>query len=111
MTAPENLPMKIFRLEPSAAAGDPNWDRAPSHGTIFVRAESPADARIVASGAEEDFLETDALPSHDKTTRFASAFRDDKLYSVSEADDGGYTAEGPREVVGGRISTKVITRS
>lgn len=102
--------MKIYRLEPAAAPDDPNWDLAPSHGTVLVRAESPADARIVASEAEDDFLGSDALPADDKSTRFASAFRDDKLYSVSEAGDAGYQAEGPREVVEGHINPDVITK-
>lgn len=103
--------MNVYRLDPSAAPGDPNWDLATSHGTVIVRAESPADARIVASQAEDDFLGSDALPSHDKSTRFASAFRNDKLYSVTEVTDGSYPAEGPREVLEGGIDPNVLMKS
>lgn len=103
--------MRIFRLEPTAAPDDPNWDLAPSQGIVLVRAESPADARIVASEAEDDFLGSGALPADDKSTRFASAFRDDKLYSVSEVNDQRFATDGPREIVDGRINTNVIRRS
>lgn len=103
--------MKIFRLDPAAAPDDPNWDRASSHGTVIVRAESPADARIVASEREDDFLDSNAKPAHGASTRFASAFRDDKLYSVTEVHDSAYPAEGPREVLEGHIDPNVITRS
>ncbi len=103
--------MPIYRLEPSAAPGDPNWDIAPSQGTVLVRAESPADARIVASQAEDDFPETDALPADDKSTRFASAFRNDKLYNVTEVADSGHPADGAREVVEGSIRSDVIRHS
>ncbi|MCR4264664.1 hypothetical protein [Nitratireductor sp. ZSWI3] len=94
---------RIFKLVPAAADGDPNWDRATNQGVILVRARSPADARIVAAEAEADFLETDAKPGDGVSTRFASAFRDDKLYTVIELDTGTFPEEGPREVVEGTI--------
>lgn len=103
--------MHIYRMEPAAEPGDPNWDIAPSHGTVFVRARSPADARIVASEAEQDFLGTDSLPADDKSTRFASAFRNDKLYSVTEVTGSKYSAEGPREVVEGTIEGSILRKS
>jgi hypothetical protein len=43
------MPRSVFQPEPAAGADDPNWDRAPNHGTVLVRADSPADTRIVAS--------------------------------------------------------------
>ena len=46
------------------------------------------EARIVAAGRELDFMEVDAAPAEDVTTANASAFRDDKLYSVIEIDRG-----------------------
>lgn len=103
--------MKIFRLEPITSPDDPNWDLAPSQGTVVVRAESPADARIVASEAEEDFLGSGALPADDKSTRFASAFRNDKLYSVSEVTDDEHSADGPREVLEGAIEPDILLKS
>jgi len=92
---------RIFRLVPAAAPDDPHWDRAPSHGVVVVRAASPADARIVASQAEADFLERPAKPGDGVSTAFASAFRDDKLYSVEEDASGGWPVEGDRTVIEG----------
>lgn len=89
-------PLYAFRLEPVAGPEDPNWDLAPAHGIVTVNALSAADARIVAAEAEVDFLDTGALPGDGTTTRHASAFRTDKLYSVTRIGP----AEGPRGLVG-----------
>ncbi|APH70353.1 hypothetical protein [Aquibium oceanicum] len=99
---------RVFRLVPNAEADDPNWDRAPSHGIVVVRADSVADARIVASQAEADFPDDEAKPEHGVTTGFASAFRDEKLYNVFEDDSGRFAAAGERCVLDGRISPKFI---
>ena len=99
---------RIYRLVPNAEADDPNWDRAPSQGVVVVRAESVADARIVASQAEVDFLDVPAKPEHGTSTSFASAFRDDKLYSVFEDDSGQFVDHGERCVLDGRISARII---
>ena len=74
--------LHAYRLVPAAGPEDPNWDLAPNHGVVEVNALSPADARIVAAEAEVDFLDTGAMPGDGTTTRHASAFRTDKLYSV-----------------------------
>ncbi|NEJ83081.1 hypothetical protein GR268_42120, partial [Rhizobium leguminosarum] len=76
----------IYRLEPIAAPDDPRWDNSPGHGTVVVAARTPGDARIVAAARELDFMEVDAAPAEDVTTVNASAFRDDKLYTVIEID-------------------------
>ena len=89
--------LKIFRLEPNTRPDDPRWDNAPNHGTVRVRALSPADARIVAAEAEVDFLDTNAKPGDGTTTDFASAFRDDKLYHVTLENEDGVS--GPRGVI------------
>lgn len=99
---------RIFRLVPAAEPGDPNWQRADNHGVVVVRAASPADARIVASEAEADFLESPAKPGDGVSTRFASAFRDDKLYSVEEDGSGRWPAEGDRAVLDGLESPGVV---
>lgn len=39
--------LKIFRLVPTAASDDPNWQNSPSHGEVIVRALTAGDARIV----------------------------------------------------------------
>jgi hypothetical protein len=102
---------KIFRLEPAAATSDLNWDRAPNHGAVIVRADSPADARIVASQAEADFLEHSTKPGDGVSTRFASAFRDAKLYSVAEDESGTYPADGDRAVLAGTIKPDILRSS
>lgn len=98
----------LYRLVPLAAADDPNWDKAPSHGEVLVRAHSPADARIVAAEAEGDFRTRDAKPGHGNSTAFASAFRDDKLYTVVEANEADEPGGGERGVVKGDFSFPVI---
>ena len=95
---------RIFKLIPTAAPDDTNWDRAPNQGEVVVRAISPADARLVASEAEFGFLDSGGKPGDGTTTRFASAFRDDKLYSVLEVTDSSYSPEGPRELLAGELT-------
>jgi hypothetical protein len=95
---------RVYRLEPIAEADDPNWGRAPNRGAVIVRADSPADARVLASQAETDFLDVGAKPSHGVSTDFASAFRDDRLYSVREDDSGRFANAGERAVLAGAIT-------
>ncbi|WP_407863375.1 hypothetical protein [Phyllobacterium phragmitis] len=100
--------LKIFRLVPIAEPNDPRWDNSPYQGEVVVRARSAADARLVASGAEKDFLEIDAALIDDASTRMWSAFREDKLYTVIEDESGSFPAQGPREVLHGRIDPNVV---
>lgn len=99
---------RIFRLEPVAQPGDGNWDLAPSQGTVIVRAKSPADARIVASEAEDDFLLRSAKPARGASTRFASAFRNERLYAVYEDDSTGFPAEGERALLKGDLRDDIL---
>jgi len=80
--------LNIYKLVPVAAADDPRWDKDASYGEVLVAALSSGDARIVAAEAQPDFPEADALPAEDVSTRFASAFRDEKLYTVIEVEQG-----------------------
>ncbi len=98
----------LYRLVPIAAANDPRWDMATFQGEVVVRAYSAADARIVAADAETDFRDVPAAPGDGTTTDMASAFRDDKLYTVVDEPPGEYALEGPREVVDGRVRRDVI---
>ncbi|MCB5203648.1 hypothetical protein LH464_14310 [Neorhizobium sp. T786] len=95
--------MKIYRLVPTAAPDDPNWQNSPSQGEITVRARSTGDARVVASGAELDFTEVDALPAEGNSTEMASAFRNEKLYTVILDESGRFPVEGSRMVVDGQV--------
>lgn len=101
--------LKIFRLIPVAEEADPRWDNAADQGEVIVRARSPADARLVASEAEDDFLEMDVAPADGNSTRTFSAFRDDKLYTVVEATTGPHSKEGDREVVEGNIRPVILS--
>ncbi|TPW32988.1 hypothetical protein FJU11_01565 [Pararhizobium mangrovi] len=103
---PETL--ALYRLVPLAAANDPRWDGATSQGEVVVRAYSPADARLVATAAETDFRQTNAKPGDGNSTAIASAFRDDKLYTVVDEPEGRFSAKGERAFVAGSIDENVI---
>jgi hypothetical protein len=101
---------RIYRLEPYEGPDGPSWQRAPWQGTVIVRADSAADARILAAEAEDDFLEAPVKPEYGVSTRFASSFRDEKLYHVVEDLSGRYPNDGPREVIEGPANPHVIRR-
>jgi hypothetical protein len=95
---------RVYRLEPIAEADDPNWDRAPNRGAVIVRADSPADARVLASQAEIGVRDVGVRPGHGVSTDFASAFRDHRLYAVREDDSGRFADDGDRTVLAGSIT-------
>ncbi|NLS17706.1 hypothetical protein HGP16_14180 [Rhizobium sp. P40RR-XXII] len=98
--------LNIYRLEPIAAPEDPRWGNAPNQGTVVVAARTAGDARIVAAGKELDFMEVDAAPAEDVTTSNASAFRDDKLYTVIEIARG--RTDLKRGILEGEVSVDTI---
>lgn len=98
--------LNIYRLEPTAAPDDPLWQNKPGHGIVVVAARTAGDARIVAAGRELDFMEIDAAPGDDASTANASAFRDEKLYTVIEMEHGRRDLE--RGVIEGNVRTDVI---
>lgn len=100
--------MPIYRLIPIAAPDDPNWQLSARQGEVTVRAKSSGDARLVASEAERDFLDIDAKPGEGVSTSGASAFRNDKLFTVIEDVSGTYAEEGPRQVLDGTVRTDVV---
>jgi len=100
--------LHIYRLVPAADRGDSRWDIAHYQGEVTVRAQSPADARLVAAQAEIDFPEVRAKPGDGVKTDFASAFRDDKLYHVVEDRTGTFPEDGERGVVAGYPKRDVI---
>lgn len=57
-------------------------------GAVTVAARTAGDARIVATSQEVDFQQVDAAPAEGVSTDFASAFRDEKLYTVIEIARG-----------------------
>lgn len=98
--------LNIYRLEPTANPDDPRWENSPSHGIVVVAARTAGDARIVASSRELDFLEIDAAPAEGVTTEHASAFRDEKLYTVIEVEHGRTDVE--RGVLEGLVRVDTI---
>ncbi|MBW9090734.1 hypothetical protein JNB91_23235 [Rhizobium wenxiniae] len=98
--------LNIYRLEPIASARDPAWENKPGHGVVVVAARTAGDARIVAAERELDFMEIDAAPADDVSTRTASAFRDEKLYTVVEVEHG--RGDLVRGVLEGDIRMDVI---
>ncbi|MFS8047603.1 hypothetical protein [Rhizobium sp. BR 314] len=98
--------LKLYRLVPIAADDDPNWLGAKSHGEVLVAARTAGDARIVATERELDFMDIDAAPAEDKTTKMASVFRNEKLYTVIEVNNGKECHQ--RGVIDGTISVDTI---
>lgn len=80
----------------------------PPEGEVIVRARTTGDARLVASEAELDFTEIDALPAQRNSTTMVSAFRSEKLYTVIEDLTGHFTPDGPRGVVVGNVRVDTI---
>jgi hypothetical protein len=98
--------LNLYRLVPVAPPNDYRWDKASSLGEIVVAARTAGDARIVAAGRELDFQEVDSLPGEDVTTRHASAFRDEKAYTVIEIEHGRTGLK--RGVVAGYVPVDTI---
>ncbi|MFK0165009.1 hypothetical protein [Rhizobium sp. NPDC090279] len=105
-----DTPLKLYSLVAIAADNDPNWLDAKSHGEVLVAARTAGDARIVASERELDFMDIDAAPAEDKTTKMASVFRNEKLYTVIEVNNGKEYHE--RGVASGiiRVDTIISTQ-
>jgi hypothetical protein len=98
--------LQLYRLVPTASPDDPRWENSPYQGEVVVAARTTGDARIVAAGRELDFMELDVAPADDVTTFNASAFRDDKLYTVIEIERG--RTDLTRGVIDGDISVNNI---
>ncbi len=94
--------MPIFRLIPTAPADDPAWGLSINQGEVVVRANSTGEARAVAA-LEEASIALGGIP---KTTTqvVASAFRDEKLYTVQQDDSGDFPDTGPMRVLRGDFS-------
>ncbi|MBM7046605.1 MULTISPECIES: hypothetical protein [Rhizobium] len=76
----------VYQLVPIAAFNDPNWDIAPSRGKMLVAARTTGDARVVAAAFEVNFMKIKSTPGESVATMGASAFRNEKLYTVIEID-------------------------
>lgn len=97
--------LRLYRLVPDAPPDDPNWQNSLRQGEVVVRAVSPGDARLVAAEAEGDFPELAAKPAEGVSTTQASAFLNEKLFTVVlEPEDPG-APPGPRGLVEGAVET------
>lgn len=76
----------VYELLPIAAFNDPNWDIAPWRGKMLVAARTTGDARVVAAAFEGNFMKVAPMPGESVATMGASAFRNEKLYTVVEID-------------------------
>ena len=85
--------MPIYRLIPTAAANDPAWELSLNQGEVVVRADSTGEARAVAA-LEEAAARGAAFPLS-TTQVIASAFRDDKLYTVLDEHSRTFAPDGP----------------
>lgn len=94
--------MTIYRLVPAAAPDDPGWDRALNQGEVVVLAHSSGEARAIAALEEASQL-VGRVPLS-ITQVIASAFRDEKLYSVHETAGTGFEDTGPARVLRGEFS-------
>jgi hypothetical protein len=92
--------LALYRLVPVARPDDPNWDRAPNRGEVVVRARSSGDARVVAAQAETE----EGIGGEFTTRVSASAFMDEKLYTVRDEHGGRYPVDGPRAVLEGSVT-------
>lgn len=89
--------MPLWKIAPAADPDDPRWlDRTP-WPEVLVRAETAAQARLVASGLDRPHERARAIGVGNESVGFASAFDDEKLYWVTEVDA---SASGPAEIVG-----------
>ena len=94
--------MPIFKLIPSADPSDPAWTMSINQGEVIVRAPSSGEARAIAA-LQEASVAVGGIPK--ATTQVtASAFRDEKLYTVREDDSGEFPEAGPYEVLRGTFS-------
>jgi hypothetical protein len=91
--------MTIYRLVPSASVDDPGWQMALNHGEVVVRAHTTGEARAIAALEEASVRDGGVPPT--TTQVIASAFRNEKLYSVKEDHSGAFEDAGPVRVLRG----------
>ena len=93
--------MTIYRLSPAAPPDDPNWSLALNQGEVIVRAHSTGEARAIAA-LEEASIRYGGVPPT-TTQVVASAFRDEKLYTVTVDETGRFDEAGPVSVLSGDL--------
>lgn len=77
--------MALWRLSPTAGANDAWWQNRRIWREVVVRADSAAQARLVAAELEADPSEP---LSGNESPSFNSGFLSEKLYRVDRAGDG-----------------------
>ncbi len=100
--------MHIYRLIPVAGPEDPNWSLSPCQGEVGGAREEQRRCADCRDGGRSRFSRKRAKPAEGVSTASASAFRNEKLYTVIEDISGQYPGEGPRAVLSGSFNHKVI---
>ena len=95
------MTLSIFTLVPVAQPDDPRWVLGRNHGVVVVRAHSPAEARLVAAGAEDDLLAPARFAEDGVTNAYYSPFRSEELYRVDEDHSSRWPVDGPPAVLAG----------
>ncbi len=96
--------MRLWRIVPAVPPDDPRWLGGPIWREIIVRAESAAEARVIASRMDADVFEyrPDRNSAGAQAMDMPSALYDETLYEVLEIPAGAttqFTPEGPREIL------------
>lgn len=90
--------LTLWRLIPAAAPEDPHWQGRRAWREVIVRAESAAQARLIAAGLER---QPGRPPVGNESLDERSGFLDEKLYwavpleadeAAAEGADGGVPA-------------------
>jgi hypothetical protein len=90
----------IYRLTPR----NPRIrDSGAAIGEVDVRAGSPTDARFVAAEAQQAYVDEE-----DGVEPPASCFLDERLYAVVQPTRTAHAHEGPRTVLRGDITSRVM---
>lgn len=88
--------MRLWELTPVARPDDPTWQGRPQFDRVLVRAETAAEARVVASGLDTP----ESAPEFgDQHPRLKSGLMTEKLYAAQVARDDGFNVDGPPEVL------------
>lgn len=96
--------MRLWRIVPAVPPEDPRWLGGPIWREMIVRAESAAEARVIASRKDADVFDyrPDRNSAGAQAMDMPSALYDETLYEVLELPAGAtgqFSPEGPREVL------------
>ncbi|GAB4391414.1 MAG: hypothetical protein Tsb0032_03080 [Kiloniellaceae bacterium] len=100
--------MNLWMIAPAAPLNDSRWLNFPQWTEVVVRAQTAAEARMLA-GRMEQRLDADLTPTGNESHPFRSGFEDEKLYHVRRLEPRELpdtAAKGPPEVLHARQVTE-----